>query len=151
MYEKEQRHKIGQRDVKHATQQETSSIFSCTKAEDNRLWGITMGTRGTVAGKDLGHSNTKACFGRSMLNNCLVPAAEGQDLPHLGLHPAPLVHDMRHAHPCLWSVQQVTFSNKPHKGRTLKFWGNHLVSTEFLDLILHFVYITHYRSSNKLN
>lgn len=144
MGEKEQRHKIGQKDVKHATQQEASSIFSCTKAEDNCLWGKTMGTRGTVAGKDVGRSNTRACFGCRMLNTCLVPAAEGQNLPHLGLHPAPLVHDMRHAHSCLRSVQHVTFSNTPHKGRALKFWGNHLGSTVFLDLILHLAYITHY-------
>lgn len=79
-----------------------------------------------------------------MLKTCLVPAAEGRSLPHLGLHPAPLVHDMRHTHSCLRSVQHATFSNMPHKGRALKFWGNHLGSTVFLDLILHLEYITHY-------
>lgn len=49
--------------VIYATQGEASSTFSCTKAKEDCLRGITMGTNGTVTGKEVGLTNTKTWFG----------------------------------------------------------------------------------------
>lgn len=128
--------------VKHGLSKRPHSSSLMKKAKGDDLCGITMGICGTVIGKEVGHFNTNTCSGWSMLNNFLVPMAQGENFPHLGYHPGLPVHETRSSHWYLWSVQHITASRKPHKGWALNLQGNCLGSTVFLDLILQFE-VTH--------
>lgn len=51
--------------VKHPTQREASSIFSCTKAKNDRLCGMTMGTHSTVTGEEVNVSTLTFALGKA--------------------------------------------------------------------------------------
>lgn len=102
------------------------------------LFQITKGTPGTVTGEEVARFNNEHLL-------WLKQARQSSCSCHLKTEPFPL-----RTSPWApsWADEVPSFvfavcaahgaSMESHKGWTLRLWGNHLKSTLFLDLILHF-------------